>query len=490
MKVPPPIILWSLTLVFVTALTASCVSDPGADRRNRILSTTEGVEEIRENLDSEASLRADLRGFTEEALIQIEESRTRMREEASDTEELRHIDKWAGDMTDRMKRYSTRADPVVALTDLWGLCAALSEGKQDTDDSNLNEKATSRAIKTSGELRDEIESIAKKHVPDYIYKAMKKEIDAYAEENPLAGEPLRPQSVPISAAKSGVSTLVRAPLGIGSAIGSVGTGAVSGATGMNDIAGAIYRASDVAEKLPTDTRENTVTLAEQLNIDDKLTSTMLMLEEINATAMHISNTARQISDTAGNLPAGIEDATRGVMVEFTESQPELQNTIRESRGLTKDATGAISETKALTQELNATVQSLGQTSTALESLVKEVNLLANPPGKKDAPPSNAKPFDINEYRETVVSVQDVLAETRGLVKDLNETMDSDFVDRIADAVDEASARVAQNAQTQTADLVNLITIRLAQLFVLLFGLLVVYQVIVYYLRRRQSSSAN
>lgn len=417
-----------------------------------------------------------MRQFETTALSLLAETSVQMSQQAKTDKERGVADRWANVVGERIDTYIRDDDALLSLMDAWTYLACMSEPSDPSVVKQLSKENSERAMDAADILRDELRSMARRHMPPEDYQRTKREILEYARSNPMGGEAEGArQYTPISATEQGVrlvGALVRTPFIPLTAIGQVGQGAAS----VKDISASIDRFNDIISTMPEDVRQEVEALLIQHQIDQKFASTILALEETNSTVVSV---AAMLED----YPAKLETSATHVIDRTASVQPELRSTLEEGRQTISTINETIDRLDALSESFQETMQTT-------ESAVVELNRLVNPEKKPRSPGEPAPhPFNILEFKQTAEELTGTLTELRKAITDINQFTESGSVEQVATTAAQTAEAAADAAANRFEQLVNYTAWRLAALIVLIFGLLFGYRLVVFVLRRREMSAS-
>jgi hypothetical protein len=370
---------------------------------------------------------------------------------------------WKLRMSEKSEGYIIRGDPYHALLDVWALCVRVRNFLETGLGSSLFGANQELAIDAAYRIERRIEMLARTHVPGERFVKTRDFVHSYADENPLRGMFLEQETSPLSLqqlGKEAVDFLIGIPLTPFRAISKVGDAADSFHE-FNAIASQFTR---VVEGLPEKSRWQLQLLVLDLMRNEKLTTTVLALDRV-------AKTSERVADMGERMPEELRETADRLFDRVDQSQPGLRATLTETR-----------ETLAQAGELSVSAERILNNATEAGHAWKETALAVDIAarslaaiGASDKPPDEprSRPFDITEYQRTAESATVLARDLETVLARLQAILESKS---LPENIELANLRYQQGVTTagkEVRELMDHLTLRAAQLMILLFVLVVI-----------------
>jgi len=442
-------------------------------------------------------LANELAQFTDFFQAKVDGAASEIERKAAAREQRKAALLWKVRMSSEVRGATFNDNPAAGLADTWTLCVRMANYLDNGDGKDLFGPLQPTAQAAAHTVNVRIQEIAAGVVPDEKLAAMRATIDDYAREHPITGVFEQQTAQPISSAPGNkvLGLLVGLPL---APIRAVGTIAAGGQT-ISDIKQVASRFTDVVEDLPASVRWQ----LQLLGIDLAESRTAGDFREGLAGAR---DDLRRAISTAEKLPAEIRSQGERLMADVEAKQPALQATLKEARETTAALNEALRQAREVSERIDRTVaegtaaaKAWQETAVAVSATVKEIGGLpaawkggrggAATPGASPEPvravasvarepgvaagatvavqldpPTDARPFDINDWTRSAEAIERAAGSTRALLTDVEKMGMPKTVFAQIDTID-----------SQARGLVDHIAWRSAELAVLVFGLVVVYR---------------
>lgn len=436
-------------------------------------------EELRQKLDQfEDSFLAYVRRACDEVLEQDGSRRNRR---------LTLI--WQMRMGPMLRNSLDQENPIGAMLDAWTLCIRMRQYLTDGDGRQLFGAGQSIATSAAQQCEAEIEQIAHLVLTAAQLDQTRTRVREVAAGHRFFGEF---SGTEVRTAMTGtedrvLQDVLAIPLTPFRWLG-----------GVDETAQAIKGFTSVAARL-TD-------VVQGLAADARLQAQLLLLETEDLETVQsalgsmerVSQSSERLATSAEKLPAEIRRELTGMLDELDAKQPELRQTLGETRVLVEkldpagqrvaEAGDAWAKTAKSIEEMVASFRKPakltgGERNDAAEVAPPEPSAMRTPDrqaaSSPDEPkPGPATPFDINDYRRTAESLTVTARELQALTLQIRELGGSEELTR---RVDELTARV-DGIVAQSAAAAHVLTDhavwRLGQLAVFVFVLAGVFRLVV------------
>ena len=197
------------------------------------------------------------------------------------------------------------------------------------------------------------------------------------------------------------------------------------------------------------------------------------IEELRADLRTFAEVSERLASVAEQLPETITAEREAA----TEQAASEASTLRDGAieqvfdGIAEERREILQQLIEEQQRLGGLITELRHTLTEANTLTLSVNTLAQRVGVGEPPPPGVveEPFDIDDYRATVVDARAAIAKSNGLVQSTNELLNSPGADRLVPSLVEAINEAGETSE----GLINHTVIRASFLIVFfLVGLVI------------------
>ncbi|RIK65828.1 MAG: hypothetical protein DCC65_11915 [Planctomycetota bacterium] len=455
-------------------------------------------EELRDRLDQfEDSFEAQVRKASDEILER--DSSRRMKR-------LTLI--WQMRMVPMLRNTLDQDNPLGAVLDSWTLCLRMRAFLTEGDGKSLFGEQQPIAVRAATECEAEIRRIAELVLTPQMIQDTQSRVRDVATKHPLFGEF---SGADVRTAIAGgddrvLQDVLAIPLAPFRWLGGVDetAQAIKGFTAVS------ARLTDVVQGLAADARLQTQLLLLEVEDLDSTRSALASMERL-------SNSSERLSATAEKLPQELRRELTALLEKVEADQPELRKTVSEARALVdrldpagasvaragdawKGTAQAIEEMVASFRRPVGAASASAETDAGSETGIAPTNAnspLAAPSAKagtaaagtdtdphSDGDVRKGPAFDINDYARTAEALTEAARELQKLTVQIRQLGESNDLTR---RLDELSARVeglVAESRAAASGVADHAVWRLGQLAVFVFGLLVVYRIVVLLSGRR------
>jgi hypothetical protein len=392
---------------------------------------------------------------------------TRARNTISESTESRRLQRDSQQMRTRiiegMHAMSASDDSVVAFFDTWGLVIRLRNYLDQGAGRQLYGDHQKLAVETMKTAEEEIIRIGRMFLKPEQFEDARQGLESFARQYAITGTYSNLVVYATQEQEREAGALMRT-LSIPMAPIRAMEGVDNTANAIHRVRDSVERFTDVAQQLPESTRWQMTMLMDDFE-EAKMTQSFLSSLE------QFSNSGAQLVETLNAMPAQLRAELLTVLEESDQTQQKLQTTmktatqaavqIEKTLGELQTTSGAINETATQATEAAVAWENASDSIQALVMLFK-----TRTPRPPDAPP----PFGMRDFDNMLTNAARTADQVTNTVAQIQQAIDSGANTGI---------------QKELRSLVDHIALRLFQLILAAFGLMLVYRVIKRKLRAKQ-----
>lgn len=464
--------------------------------------------------------------------VTVETAATEIERKASSNDQRKAAALWRIRMNQECRATAGQDDPREVLVDLWTLCyrmhAFLSEGEGRSAFGELQPVA----VAASDKLDQAMEHLVQRYVAKDALAHAKEQVVAFSRAHPIRAEfvatPTERLSDRPEVAKA-LRNLVAMPLAPFTALRAIGKTPET----IHDASSSVLRFSQVLEDLPASARWELQLLGMNLGESVEVTNTLRSLAQLSDSSALVAHNSSQFVRIADELPERVRTQAEALLKRADESQPQLQLSLREAQISADKVRSASEDIRATVADADCAVANVQQSARALEHAANAVTVTAReilkfvPASMKDetgqvigragdhteplgtavspsAPksealrrsasgPSARAPGQENEFSfqavtESANSLGAATEKLQRFLADLRAFADDRSISSEAGAVDSRLRGAVDFSAGQLRGVVDHAALRSAQLFALVFSLLVAYRFVAARLMRPRTGS--
>ncbi len=336
-----------------------------------------------------------------------------------------------------------RSNAVVSMVELWYLTVSMEAYYQTGNGKTVFAAHQAVAVDAMHKLREEAEGIVQRVLTPERFAALKQEIvEAVGRGELFAAAQIEKSNILADLLSvSHLQSILSIPLAPFDALNGVS----KGSDALHQLADVGARAVELAARYPRLLSWYVEMMAVEIQEQDAAKNALSDLHEL-------SLTVKELGQTAKELPARMRVEATALLDQSRDAQKTTQGTLDRAQ---------------------ATAEALDRAARSLDSLVKSVDafmatfrpLPGSPP--PPAPAQGAHPFDIRDYTTAIQATEASAREIRSAVDALNNVTSAPELEKRLHIVLGGTDASVEKVNGNLRDLVDHITVRIAQVVVLL-----------------------
>jgi methyl-accepting chemotaxis protein len=281
-------------------------------------------------------------------------------------------------------------DSVIAFIETWALCSRFRAYLEEGEGASLYGDGQKIAVSYARQIEAEIEQIGRVFLKDDVFETARKNIDEFANANPIKGA-FSGVTVFATEAQKGQAnpfmSVIKIPMTPFRAI----EGVDRTASAVNRFTDTAERFSDIVNELPESSRWQLQLLLYDLE-ETEMTKSFL------ASIAQFSESSSRLSKSVEELPKQLREQLSQFIEETDEKQKNLRKTLEQAEKTTLAITSTLEQLDKTSGSLGIAAKDITQTTQAWESAAKTTGEVIQELNKMKAPSGKTNSFDINEYR--------------------------------------------------------------------------------------------
>jgi hypothetical protein len=439
---------------------------------------------------AKTALREDLEQFVDYAEAEVTATADQIERQSTDAEVRKAALLWKVGLIQHSNAALSEKKPLPMLLDSWAFCVRQVDYLQRGEGKEVFRDQQKLAISAAARLRNRIEEIARKHVPEDKLPEVNRQIESFAQANPVTGVFAIEAAKSFSAdeeAESALSRIVGAPWRALSRAGKAGSDALDPTSRLAD---SVDRFTELMEDYPALVRWQTQLLWLQIEDSPSVRATVGGIEKV-------SESSARLATVAETLPEDVREEMRLALDDIDARQPEIRKTLEQARE-TVDATNeALERAEAVSATIESSVEGVKRagevwdgTAQSVTATIKQIQQLRKPrtagepatrgadgesSGEEGNMTEKKGKFDINDYTQTAESLTRTTEELRALLSEARAFLDDDTVDQRLSRVDSLTTSALGQTAVEARAVVDHIAWRAVQLCGLILVLAFVYR---------------
>ncbi|MGQ9652201.1 MAG: hypothetical protein ACUVXJ_19055 [Phycisphaerae bacterium] len=495
---------WTVLLLLAMSM-CGCTGQP-SQMRPQI-----GPQQYASTADKD-EMAEEVRGFTDYFRATVERAATEIEQNSTTREQQQSAAQFRVRLAAQCRTAASQTDPGEALLDLWTLAYRTQDYLSTGEGRQLFGELQPVALRAAEEICTAIDEIARKSLAESTFEQARQDVIAYARHNPMREGFSVPPAESFSDIPQGervLEQLVAIPLAPIAALGGVSRAPES----VHAVARSVDRFTDTVEDFPANARWQLQLLGTNLGQTPQFVDAMDSFRQFSDSSARIADNTTEFVNVARNMPHELRNETELLLERFDASQPELRTTLGEARETAAAVSSAGDHIREAVVEARTTLGGVGEASQALEKAAQAVQVTAQeilkfvPASMKDetgqiigkSPETSQdtratgeaaisgrtgpKPWAAVTTEDTRFSFQAVtrtateLGETsdrlRGLLTDFRSFLDAKTLSSEISEVDARLRSATDFTSASMRGLVDHITLRIGQLLLLFFVLLMI-----------------
>jgi hypothetical protein len=438
---------------------------------------------------SRLSLRYDLRQFVDYAETEVARTADRIEANTQDAAVRKAALLWKVELIQQSHEALAGKKPLAVLLDSWAFTVQQVNFLQQGDGKDLFKDQQPLAVDAAVRLRERVEAIARKHLPEDKLPDLVRQIESFARDNPMHGLFAAQPVESFSSGDEGQNLLTRI-VGSPWRVIRAGQEALDPTSRLSE---AVDRFTSLMEDYPSLVRWQTQLLWLQMMDNPSVQTAVSGIEDVSQSSVRLATAADE-------LPQRVRKELQVALDDIEKRQPELHKTL----GKAQETADTVNESLERAETVSATIErSLGDltrageawqtTAEAVTETLKQVRQLKGPsneeadtPGesvpetaKEEEKPDSAKrEFDINDYTRTAEAITGSAEELRALLSEIRDFLRSDTIEEDLSRFDSLTASALGQTATEARGLVDHLTWRIIQVCAAAFVLALIYRFVV------------
>ncbi len=342
-----------------------------------------------------------------------------------------------------------RSNAVVSMVELWYLTISMEAYYQTGNGKAVFAGHQAIAVDAVNKLREEAEGIVQRVLTPERFAALKQEItEAVGSGELFAAAQIEKSNILADLLSvSHLQSILSIPLAPFDALNGVS----KGSDALHQLADVGARAVELAARYPRLLSWYVEMMAVEIQEQDAARNALSDLHELQLTVKDLGATAKELGQTVKDLPMRLRVEANALLDQSKEAQKTTQGTLERAQ---------------------ATADALERAARALDGLVKSVDgFIASfrpPPGAPTpAPVAPGRPFDIRDYTTALQATEASAREIRSAVDALNTVTSAPELEKRLHIVLGGADTSVEKVNDNLRELVDHITVRVAQVVVLL-----------------------
>jgi hypothetical protein len=416
---------------------------------------------------------------------------------------------WRVRMVSECKATVAQNDPREVLLDLWTLCVRMNDYLTKGEGKAVFGPSQSLAVAASDKIDEALDRLVQQYVSQESLPKVRDRITGYSSTHPIRGEFVVAPSERLSdnpEVEKALGDLINLPLAPLRALGAIGNTPES----VRDVSKSVYRFSDVLEDLPASARWQLQLLGMNLDESATVSTTVGSFKKLSDSSVQVADNSSRFVQVIDDMPAKVRKEADVLLKTVDESQPQVQATLKEAQKTATTVQTASQDIRETVGGVDRTVVNVRESAVALEQAANAVTLTAkevlkfipssmkdetgqiidNQSGgqesqpasnsgastqKADAPATDTS-FSFQAVTESADSLGATTEKLRGLLGELRTFVDGGSLSAGSSAVTGQMRGAVDFSAVRLREVVDHAAKRSAQLLLLAFVLVVVYQV--------------
>lgn len=373
-------------------------------------SSVKGGTPLKQTFLSKEELKASLDKFEEFFTSNIKQSAAEIDRLSTDVKHHKLTLMYRAKLITALHNMLEQEDPLVSFIDVWSLSVRLRDYLESGQGAELFGQYQDVAVNSSGQIEAEIESIARTFLSEVVFEETRNNVYSFANSNPIQGTFSKTMVYATETRRDSPSpfeSVITLPLAPFRAMEGVDRGAAA----IYKFSGTAEKFSDVVEELPESARWQLLLLLYELE-ETKMTKSFLGSLET------ISESSQKIAEIAEKMPTQIRQETSTLLDEIDDRQANIQKTFEKAEQTAEAMEGLIAKTDQLGKTLGETAESIEATADAWQEAADATTETLSVFAKKEPKEKTQGSFTINDLRATADSITSAAAEIRRLNDEL------------------------------------------------------------------------
>ncbi len=313
-------------------------------------------------------LREALRQFGDYFHATVDQASMEIERRAASKEVRRSALLWATRIDAQYRSTAAEPDHRAALLDIWALCRRMLNHLESGAGGTAFGESHHIAVTAARRIYEEIERIARLHIPPDLFGKAQGSINVYAQEHPYQSELFDHPAQDFSddaAGKGLLAKIAGIPLSPISALAGIGKTPES----ITDVAKSVNRFTDVFEDFPASARRQIRFLAMDLEESPTVSNTSANLKQL-------ADSSARFTQVLDDMPQKTREQAELLLERVDQSQSETRSTLVEARQTVEQIQAATKDLKELNAEAGNTIAEVQEASKALERAAEAITLTA------------------------------------------------------------------------------------------------------------------
>lgn len=372
--------------------------------------------------------------------------------------------------------------PLAMLLDAWAFCVRQADYLQRGEGKNIFQDQQQLAIDAAGRIRNRIEAIAREHLPQDELPEVNRQIEAFAQANPMTGVFAVEATKSFSANEDGESLLSRIVGAPWRALAMAGKAGSDFLDPTSRLADSVDRFTDLMEDYPSLVRWQTQLMWLQIEDSPSVRATVGGIEDLSQSSVRLATAAEKLQRALDDIDA---------------RQPGVRLTLEKARETVTATHDALERAEAVSATIQRSVDGVTRagevwdgTAQSVTATIKQIQQFGKPgaegesrtgetdgdtPGEAENTTEKKGKFDINDYTRTAETLTRTTAELRALLSEARAFLDDDTAERRLSRVDSLTASALGQSAAEARAVVDHITWRAIQVCGLILVLALVYR---------------
>lgn len=464
---------------------AGCAATTGPKTDTRFT----GIDELRTEA-TEAALREDIERFVDYAESEVTAAADEIEAHSADAAVRKAALLWKVGLLNRTNEALATKKSLPMLLDAWAFCVRQADYLQRGDGKEIFRDQQQLAIGAAVRLRNRIEAIAREHLPENKLPETNRQIESFAQANPITGMfafDTVESFTDDEQGESALSRIVGAPWRALSRAGKAGSDVLDPTSRLAD---SVDRFTELMKDYPALMRWQTQLLWLQIEDSPSVRATVSGIEDVSQSSVRLATVAE-------TLPERMREEMRLALDDIDARQPEIRKTLEEARETVNATNDALERAEAVSASIERAVDGVTRagevwdsTAQSVTATIQQIQKLRKPraegesatgetdgetPGGGGKANEKKGKFDINDYARTAETLTRTTEELRALLSEARAFLDDDTVDQRLSRVDSLTTSALGQTAVEVRAVVDHITWRAVQVCGLILVLALVYR---------------
>jgi len=466
------------------------VAHPGCATTNgpKVEMSLNGMDKLRTKA-ADAELREDLERFVDYAEAEVAAAADQVEAHTADPAVRKAALLWKVGLIQNANEALHAKKPLPMLLDAWAFCVRQADYLQRGEGKDIFRDQQQPAIDAAGRMRNRIERIARQHLPEDKLPEVSRQIESFAQANPMTGVFAFEATQSFSADEQGESLLSRIVGAPWRALAMAGKAGSDVLDPTSKLADSVDRFTELMKDYPSLVRWQTQLMWLQIEESPSVRATVSGIEDVSQSSVRLATVAE-------TLPERVREEMRLALDDVDARQPEIRKTLEEARETVNATNKALERAEAISATIKSSVEGMTQagevwdgTAQSVSATIRQIQQFGKPPdggesatGKRNAESSDGQQetgekkgkFDINDYTRTAETLTRTTEELRALLSEARTFLEGDAVDQHLSRVDSLTASALGQSAAEARAVVDHITWRAVQVCGLILMLALVY----------------